>query len=311
MAEHKPLILFHYPLSPFSEKIRAMLGFSGIPWQSVTVREMPPRPLLQQLAGGYRKIPVAQIGADVFCDSRCIATEIARRARKPRLALERCSAAEQAFAARSDGEVFLACTLSANTLAMGQRVLRSMSLPDLARFAWDRAQIGRQASRGGRVALLRPRQLLREQLQQLGERLQAQDFLFGKQPGHADFSAYHGLWFLHELARSRALDAHPQVLAWLARLRAFGHGQAEPMEGEVALDWARRSRPRRLPPDSRGAAEIGRRVAIGPADYAQDRSEGLLVAATPTRWVLARDEPGLGRLHVHFPRDGYRLVPVD
>jgi glutathione S-transferase len=29
------LILHHYSLSPFSEKIRLMLGYAGMPWQSL------------------------------------------------------------------------------------------------------------------------------------------------------------------------------------------------------------------------------------------------------------------------------------
>jgi len=33
------LILHHYTLSPFSEKARAMLGYAGLQWQSVTVAE--------------------------------------------------------------------------------------------------------------------------------------------------------------------------------------------------------------------------------------------------------------------------------
>jgi len=39
---------------------------------------MPPRPLPEALAGGCRKIPVARIRADVFCDTKTIAAEIAR-----------------------------------------------------------------------------------------------------------------------------------------------------------------------------------------------------------------------------------------
>ena len=42
------LILHHYPMSPFSEKIRAMLGYADVSWQSCITREMPPRPLLAQ-----------------------------------------------------------------------------------------------------------------------------------------------------------------------------------------------------------------------------------------------------------------------
>lgn len=305
----KPLILYHYPLSPFSEKMRAMLGYAGIPWRSVQVREMPPRPLLQRLAGGYRKVPVAQIGADVFCDTRCIATEIARRARRPRLALERCSPAEQAFVARTDLEVFLACTLSANTLAMGQRVLQSMSWPDLARFAWDRAQMGwKAAGAGGAPLSRRPRQLVREHLADLAQRLERQPFLFGRQPSHADFSAFHGLWFLHVLARSPLIKEQPRVLEWLERMRSFGHGSGEPMGEDEALEWAASQRPRRLEVGSGSAPQVGMLSAIEPLDYAQDRSTGVLAAVTANRWVLARDTEGLGRLHVHFPRQGYRLL---
>lgn len=103
------LILHHYPMSPFSEKVRVMLGYTQQPWLSALTREMPPRPLLEQLAGGYRKIPVAQIGADIFCDSRTIAAEIAARSGKPELALENCSAEVQAYVAKVDLDVFFAC----------------------------------------------------------------------------------------------------------------------------------------------------------------------------------------------------------
>lgn len=90
------LILHHYAMSPFSQKSRSMLGYAGLQWLSVITREMPPRPFLEHLTGGYRKIPVAQIGADIFCDTRTIATEIARLAGHPELALENCAGEVQA-----------------------------------------------------------------------------------------------------------------------------------------------------------------------------------------------------------------------
>ncbi|MFO1253123.1 MAG: glutathione S-transferase C-terminal domain-containing protein [Inhella sp.] len=150
------------------------------------------------------------------------------------------------------------------------------------------------------------RQRVRVHLRELEQRLAGQDFLFGAQPQHADFSAFHGLWFLHDLARAAAGRAPACWPGWRASAPS---ATAAARRWRVSRrEWAR-CRPRRLEPRQRLAAP--KRVAIGPADYAQDQSEGLLVAATPTRWVLARDEPGLGRLHVHFPRQGYRLVALD
>ena len=40
----KQLILHHYPVSPFAEKVRTLLGFKGLPWKSVLVPIMMPEP---------------------------------------------------------------------------------------------------------------------------------------------------------------------------------------------------------------------------------------------------------------------------
>src|SRR6266496_180472 len=69
MAE---LILHHYPLSFFAEKIRRILAYKRIPWRSVEQPMMMPKPELTALTGGYRRIPVLQIGADVYCDTALI-----------------------------------------------------------------------------------------------------------------------------------------------------------------------------------------------------------------------------------------------
>lgn len=55
------IILHHYDLSPFSEKIRLALGLKGLAWRSVKVEMVPPRPALDALTGGYRRVPVLQV----------------------------------------------------------------------------------------------------------------------------------------------------------------------------------------------------------------------------------------------------------
>jgi glutathione S-transferase len=305
-----PLILYHYPMSPFSQKVRAMLGVAQIPWQSVTVREMPPRPVLETLAGGYRKIPVAQIGADVFCDSKTIATEIARLSGRTQLALERCSKAAQQQAREADLELLLACLVCANTLSMGRKLLKSMALLDIPRFLWDRVNIGRKASLN--AGLLRnPRRVVTEHLQRLEAQLQDSDYLFGDAPNHADFSTLHGLWFMRDLGESSITAGFTQVNAWMDRLLAFGDGQRSELGGEAALQIAGRSTPRKIPARHRVDALTGRRVAIRPADYAQDQSEGYLAGTTPTQWILAREAASVGLVHVHFPKSGFELRALE
>ena len=73
------IILHHYDTSPFSEKVRLMFGIKGLAWRSVIQPVIMPKPDLIPLTGGYRRIPVLQIGADVYCDTQVILAEIERR----------------------------------------------------------------------------------------------------------------------------------------------------------------------------------------------------------------------------------------
>lgn len=301
------LILHHYPMSPFSQKVRSMLGYAGLSWQSVQVREFPPRPHLQALAGGYRKIPVAQIGADIFCDSHLIAEEVAALSARPELRADAGDQAQQDWIRRVDYDLFFACVLAAGNKTLRRKAWDSMSLLDLLRFAVDRLGMGR-SSRLPVVGLREARPIVQAHAADIESRLQ-QDFLFGSTPVHADFSTYHGLWMIHTLAQSSQFKAYPRLLAWLERMQAFGEGQSQPLSIAQALAAARDAEPRALDAGQLEHALLGQMVAIAPDDYGREASRGRLVGVTATRWVLARDTAGLGRVHVHFPRRGFELQP--
>ena len=79
------LILHHFDWSPFAEKARLALGLKRLAWQSVQIPMIMPKPDLMPITGGYRKTPTLQIGADIYCDTRLIATELERRFASPTL----------------------------------------------------------------------------------------------------------------------------------------------------------------------------------------------------------------------------------
>src|SRR5664279_510698 len=79
------LVLHHYATSPFSEKVRLVLGMKRMPWRSVTVPVMMPKPDVVALTGGYRRTPFMQIGADVYCDSALMCRVIDRLRPEPPL----------------------------------------------------------------------------------------------------------------------------------------------------------------------------------------------------------------------------------
>ena len=79
-----PDILFHqYDSSPFSEKVRVCFGIKNLAWAAVDQPVIMPKPELVALTGGYRRIPVMQIGADIYCDSQLIVRELERRFPEP------------------------------------------------------------------------------------------------------------------------------------------------------------------------------------------------------------------------------------
>ena len=77
------IVLHHYNESPYAEKVRCLLGYKQLDWRSVTVPMVAPKPDLTALTAGYRKVPVMQIGADVYCDTRLIAEVIEDLAPSP------------------------------------------------------------------------------------------------------------------------------------------------------------------------------------------------------------------------------------
>ena len=79
------IYLHHYPMSPFAEKVRLMLGFKQLTWHSVMVPSVSPKPDVVALTGGYRKTPFLQLGNDVFCDTALIADVLEHLAPKPSL----------------------------------------------------------------------------------------------------------------------------------------------------------------------------------------------------------------------------------
>lgn len=301
------LILFHYPMSPFSEKVRVMLGYAGLSWQSVTVKEMPPRPVLSILAGGYRKVPVAQNGADVFCDSRAIADEIARLSGKEELSLAGQPQEVIDFVRTTDLDVFLACVIAASDGRMLKKLVRETSLFHAFRFLKDRISMGRKS----RVKALRGPQAKEKVISHISsmESMLNEDFLFGSTPCIADFSAYHGLWFVCDLAGKPWLRDFPKVTAWMQRMRGFGHGQFREITADQALDIARDAMPRAI--EAAGDDPLaGKNVEIAPDDYGREPVSGKLVYADNQALVLGRSHKRVGQVHVHFPRQGFAVKPA-
>ncbi len=309
MAETE-IILHHYPRSPFAEKVRLALGFKGLEWRAVEQPRLAPKPWLTALTGGYRRIPVMQIGADIFCDTRCILRELERRYPAPSIFPAASAGQAEIVAAWADRQLF------ANALGLvfglhGDRFPPELHA-DRARFTAGKFDNWNSATMKLRVPDLRVQFGLHLGWleQALGD---GRAFLIGAALSVADLAAYHPLWYVRgNLGDEAGLEGCPHVGAWLARLDAIGHGAPQPLTPDAALIIARNSPPAALPPapGEPGVFRIGMRLTVTPDDWGFDPVEGELVAIDRDSVTLRRDDTAIGTVHVHFPRDGFAIRPA-
>ncbi|RZL05939.1 MAG: glutathione S-transferase family protein [Rubrivivax sp.] len=306
------LILHHYASSPFSEKVRLMLGYKGLAWKGVSVPRILPKPDVIALTGGYRRTPFLQVGADIFCDTALITDVLEHRQPAPPLYPEHQKGVARVLAQWADSSLFWAA-MAYNLSPKGAAALFAGQPPEAAQaFAADRG-----AMRGGMTSL-RPGDATaayRSYLRRLSTMVEAQPFLLGEAPCVADFAAYHPLWFSRVVnpAMADILDATPHVVDWLDRMAQIGHGQMSKLSATDAIAIAAAAEPEPLHDDvfqdEHGIA-LGSRVTVSAEAFSQEPTEGILRAATRTRYTLERNDERAGRLHVHFPRIGFVLREV-
>ncbi|HUN38790.1 MAG TPA: glutathione S-transferase family protein [Acetobacteraceae bacterium] len=297
------MILHHYATSPYSEKVRLGFGLKSLAWASVEIPIIMPKPDLTALTGGYRKTPVLQIGADIYCDSQLIMRELERRYPIPSLYPAGRGTAD-ALAWWAEKSMF--------SPAVGIVFAKT---PDMLPegFLEDRAKFSSRNIDPAALTAALPYLLdqLRAHLDWLdGILADGRLFLQGDVAGLADLAPYHPLWFVTRNIRPTLplLDRFPRVLAWAGRIAAIGHGMPGPMSSKEALAIAGAATPISNPmtdDDDPVGRQPGQQVTVTPDDTGRDPVAGRLVTSDVHEIVIRRSDHAIGEVNVHFPRAGF------
>ena len=300
------IILHHFDISPFAEKVRVALGIKGAAWRSVQIPLVMPKPDLTALTGGYRKTPVMQVGANVYCDTQCIARELELRCDGPSLFPGGDEAHCHSIASWSDILLFRpGAGLSMGTnLDLPEDILEDRftffdfldreslphQLPDL--FAQFRANLRRIEDM---LADGRP-------------------WLLGDAASWADAACYAPVWMCRGNIQGAQdlLQNLPHLQAWEERVAALGHGQRSEMDATEALEISRAAAPEvvaELAMDRWPQVQSGDTVTVTSEDYGSVPVQGELVRLTQHDIAIRRVDERAGELVVHFPRVGYRVAP--
>ena len=304
MPEAHPIILHHFEESPFSEKIRVIFGLKQLDWTSVVISRIMPRPDLMPLTGGYRRTPVMQIGANIYCDTQCIIRELERRFPQPTLLPDGGDGLAWAVAMWTDRSFFQ------NTVNLVFGMLADRVPAD---FIADREQL--RGAKFDVAAMKAAIPQMRDQFRahvawietQLGD---GRPWLTGSKASLFDVNAYMNVWYVRQnlLKADDMLAEFGHTRAWAGRMQEVGHGRRTDISPAAALELASRATPRTVamsdPADPNGR-KPGDLVTVTPDDYGKVAVEGEIVALSAQHIAIRRHDSRAGEVVVHFPRAGF------
>jgi len=301
------MILHHYENSPYAEKIRLMFGMTNSPWQSLLSPVWPPRPNIDPLTGGYRRIPVAQLGADIICDTCLISQEVALLTNNQNLAPSAMSEAAKTLMKFAEGKVFFAAVAAVPQFRLLGTMLKEFGPVGAFKFAKDRTGM----LKGGSTRAPSPqkaKKLVQELLDRLESHLAEHKWINGDEASVADLTVYHPLWLHLQAARS-SLVAGENTTRWYQAVTALGQGKRKDITQADAFAAAKNNLPRALPAEAEdNTLALGQKVSVAPSDYGVVPISGTLVMVADDRMIIARETEQFGTVHVHFPREGYAVT---
>jgi glutathione S-transferase len=305
-------ILHHYDFSPFSEKIRTLLGHKNAGYKVVNIPIIMPKPDLVALTGGYRKTPVLQHNNHIYCDTRLMARVIDEQLGDESIFLPELSLTANTLAQWADQHLFSVAVALAFSPAGFDAFRQRVPEKFVEDFVSDRAEMrvgGSGLSMDANTAL----QLIPIYLQQMEQQLKhAGPYICGKHISIADFSIYHCLWFIDNNAGVRGvLEGYPKLNQWFETMKAIGHGSYTRLDATAAIEIAHSAQKAVFSNDDFLVVNgfgFGERIEIVPTDYGIAPVTGELIVSKTDEIAIKRIDEIAGEVYVHFPRVGYKMV---
>ncbi|KAK0658922.1 hypothetical protein QBC41DRAFT_287427 [Cercophora samala] len=329
-ATQEPLILYHYPFSPYARRLIWYLKIRGIPYYQCLQPPILPRPdLSSHLSLNHRRIPLLAHGGDLYLDTRLILNLLDTLFPPPPLSPE----------AKAITALLSTLTTSTNLFFRAAELLPS-SLPVMKdpKFLKDRATFSSgfgqkhqtpeegQLSRGEALVEVQASvRLLEETILSDGREW----VLGGAEPTRADVE---GVWVVHWLLtlprphNDNAIDPevinkgrYPRTMAWVNRFDGYVNRLGEGREGRVvkggeAAGMILRGGKRggvgvdeRDPVVKALGLRRGEVVEVFPTDTGVGFKDRGRLVGVDEREVVWENEKGV---RVHAPRVGFRVRGV-
>lgn len=249
-----------------------------------------------------------QIGADIFCDTTCIISELERRYPDPVMIPSGMPASEWHLGGANDVELFK--TAIAVVFSDGLEHMPPGFAEDRTNLYFD----GANEDSYFQDRLSANLDIIGAYFERIETAVSTQKFIGGDVPSVRDAVGYYIAWFLRGRFSGGPdfIASFPHLVEWESRIRDIGHGQEVDYADDAALQDAAHASPDKglgiLTSDTDGMT-LGDIISVRPDDD-KNTSTGALITLTDDRVSISRHDEILGETVVHFPRAGYVIENV-
>nr|CAG8573114.1 3744_t:CDS:2 [Entrophospora candida] len=285
-----------------------------------------PRPLLQPLTHGYRRIPVLQIGSDIFVDTLLIIEELERRYPEPSLFPKRIKSN------KSDKGLGYAMAIyffqASSTIMLIPEDPNTSTIFKSQEFLNDRSLLMNKKIEPNKLKSFRPFILdtLRSNYEWIELQLSddRQWFLDTNTPSIGDIHVAMNIWFLNFTKNAKEFEniseLYPKTHQWFNRFIKFikENQQHKPLKisGEEALEIAKNFKPSSYYYNNGnkklGNKKIGDKVIISPDDYGKVPVKGTILNISDRNIAIRPidvDKTGIDVV-IWFPIAGYNYYSL-
>lgn len=303
---NKTMILHHTPRSAFAEKVRLMLDLSEKEWMHVQAPVHSNKRIVQRkLVEGYsRRIPLLQIGADIYCDSSVISDQLAESTGIPEYSKENLGE-HKAYAIELEEQGFVAFLASIPKKQLLSAYFKDYSMKDFYGFL-----AGRVGSFKGvdmpklNVELEKKKRV--EILKACENMLSTSKYLISNErPTLIDFTLYHLIWYNLKNGMIDVFTGRLNLKKWYYTMSQGRKPLPKEIKGEDALRIAKENTPSVVSDEMKTGPMVGREVSLIPDDVSGLGTlpvTGIVVGENETKIIIKRETEETGLIHIHFPK---------
>jgi glutathione S-transferase len=294
------------------KKIMALLGYTKLDWYSELTSKGVPRPVQEILVGNYsRRIPILQIGADIYCDTKEICHQIAEISGIEELSFYHLSKEQQHFADELEYEFGRAVVAKLTPMELIISYFKHIPMKDACTFLIDRLKLKSKMKENNPLnekSNVEWTKFLIQYFKKIDNKLENHSFLsLEASPNYIDFTTYTHIWYSKRVNNLKYAKDLTNIRRWLKRMDSYDLGNYKELSEGEAIEAAKQNKPKSLDNSLLNRTnKLNKSTSITINDglsFIMEPVQGILLGENDKKSILKRENRTIGTVHVHLPKN--------